>query len=66
MTARDALHDAWLHGEEPKPRHVVQTIGTLTELDAYRTGLSDRGALDADAMAAIRDRQDVLRKRGAK
>ena len=31
----------------------------------YRNGLSGRGALDADAMAAIRDRQDYLaRKEG--
>ena len=43
---------------------VAATINSLPELDAYRVGLSERGALDADAMAAIRDRQDYLR--GAK
>ncbi len=41
------------------------SITTLAELDAYRVGLSEKGKLDADAMAAIHDRQDVLHKRGA-
>lgn len=43
------------------PAMVAATINCLVELDAYRKGLSERGALDADAMAAIRDRQDYLR-----
>lgn len=60
MTARDALYEAWRAGQEPKARLVVQTITSLEELDAYRQGLSQRGALDADAMAAIKSRQDYL------
>jgi len=36
------------------------TISTLEELNHYRVGLSERGALTSDAMAAIRDRQDAL------
>ena len=65
MTVRDALHEVCRNGELPKPALVVMSITTLAELDAYRVGLSEKGKLDSDAMAAIRDRQDVLHKRGA-
>lgn len=44
----------------------VATIMSLAELDAYRKGLSARGALTTDAMQAIRDRQNALHKMGAK
>jgi hypothetical protein len=40
----------------------VATISTIAELDAYRKGMTENGALTSDAMAAIRDRQDALRK----
>jgi hypothetical protein len=51
-------------GIPPTPADTVATIATLDELDAYRAGLSARGALTSDAMAAIRDRQDQIRGRG--
>jgi hypothetical protein len=49
-------------GQPVTPAMTVATIHTLEELDAYRKGLSGRGALTADAMAAIRDRQDEIRQ----
>jgi hypothetical protein len=49
-------------GRPVTPAMTVATIHTLEELDAYRKGLSARGALTADAMAAIRDRQDAIRQ----
>ncbi len=51
-------------GQVITPADTVATINTLVELDAYRVGLSARGALTTEAMAAIRDRQDRLRKWG--
>ena len=53
-------------GHVPTAAQTVATITSLTELDAYRKGLSARGALTADAMAAIRDRMDYLQARGLK
>lgn len=50
-------------GAMPTPAETAATITSLEELDAYRKGLTDRGALTADAMAAIRDRQDEIRRR---
>lgn len=50
-------------GVMPTPAETVETITTLEELDAYRSGLSARGALTTDAMAAIRDRQDKIKGR---
>lgn len=51
-------------GRAPTPEETVATIASLEELDAYRVGLSQRGALTTDAYAAIRARQDQLRARG--
>lgn len=51
-------------GQTITPADTVATITSLAELDAYRKGLSARGALTSDAMAAIRDRQDLLKTRG--
>lgn len=51
-------------GIPPTPADIVQTIACLAELDGYRQGLSQRGALTTDAMAAIKARQDQLLTRG--
>lgn len=50
-------------GVMPTPAETAATITTLEELDAYRVGLTARGALTTEAMAAIRDRQDEIRRR---
>lgn len=51
-------------GVAPTPADICATISSLAELDAYRRGLSQRGALTTDVMAAIRDRMDFLQQRG--
>lgn len=66
MTPQEQLVARWKRGAGAKPDLTVRTIWSLAELDAYRRGLSERGALDTDAMAAIRERQDYLQARGMK
>jgi hypothetical protein len=56
------LLDKLRSGAVITPADTCSTITTLAELDAYRKGLSERGALTSDAMAAIRDRQDSLKR----
>jgi hypothetical protein len=54
------------NGGVPSVADTVSTIISLAELDAYRKGLSMRGALSPEAIALIRDRQDYLKARGLK
>lgn len=63
--ARENLLRAWRSGKDANPRDAVQLIHDLAQLDAYRVGLSQRGAMTNEHMDAIRDRQDYLaRKEG--
>jgi hypothetical protein len=63
MTAAERrIYTALKAGQRVTPAMTVATISTLAELDAYRKGMTENGALTSDAMAAIRDRQDELRK----
>jgi len=49
-------------GKLPSVAEKLETIHDLDEVAEFRRELSRAGALDADAMRAIRDRQDVLHR----
>jgi len=67
MTADEYTADLILTGFDADPvmsldiaRKHCAALTTAAGVNHYRVGLSERGALTSDAMAAIRDRQDAL------
>lgn len=51
-------------GGTPTPDMTCATITTTVELECYRLGLRERGALTSDAVHAIEARRKALAARG--
>lgn len=67
MPSERAVLDKHRRGEAITPADTVATITTEAELEMYRIGLDQRGALDARAKNAIETRRHTIRqaKKGA-
>lgn len=62
MTPERALLEKQRRGEVITPVDTVTTITTEAELEVYRHGLEQRGALDARAKNAIETRRHMIRQ----